>query len=355
MLRDELVEASQILCIAFDDMALYEQLSGLSRGERNHSSENKQALLILYKQYIEFESKLSDIQRDIMERLDLKFLSDPEFWTSVFEADDAPHDHDLYQRVFRIRSAQLTVPMIVALLARNSYEEEAITQSESNKSKISVTIIEEKQKSSPDRLINTIQSINGLYGACATILGKSDNDIYVLNCDSGSDKKFEFVGDLEIIKSVKSIIVSYWDRVVFHREAKLGRRLELISQSLPILDELAELKDKGVIEPEQEGILKRNIINSITAFGESGVTIPEIDLSTEFSPRELMKPEPKLLVSSVSDTDQVSGEDQSIEEASHEDENELKEYIDHAVKRFRDSRGKKDESDSDNKDEEGDV
>lgn len=108
---------------------------------------------------------------------------------------------------------------------------------------LSVIVIEERQLSTPERLILTLESVDGLYRACAQILGEFETSIAVSACDSGSDKSFDFLGIASVVVCVKEVVLSFWDKVVYFREDKTGRRLELIAESLPILERVAKMRE----------------------------------------------------------------------------------------------------------------
>ncbi|MHC4331729.1 MAG: hypothetical protein ACYSWW_26805, partial [Planctomycetota bacterium] len=104
-----------------------------------------------------------------------------------------------WQNVSSIRFAQDHLPKVVSLLARQSDrisqpKKKGAEAKENGLSQLSVTVIEEVQHSSPERLVLALQSINGLYRACAQLMGESEGDLCVVACDSGSDKSFDFLG-----------------------------------------------------------------------------------------------------------------------------------------------------------------
>jgi len=135
-----------------------------------------------------------------------------------------------------------------------------------------------------------------LYDSCGTVKKQSSSDLAILACDSGSDKAFDFLGAAKIIEMVKEIILSFWDRVVFFREKKQSERLKLVAESLPIIDEIGSLESQQKLSREQAELLRRNIIKGTNKFISVGAVIPEIEETTVYEPRKLLKPEPKLLI-----------------------------------------------------------
>jgi hypothetical protein len=164
------------------------------------------------------------------------------------------------------------------------------------KSVLSVIIIEQpKQYSTPERLTLILQAVSDLFAACSVLQGQPDSRLSVIGCDSGSDKSFDFLGAAKVIECVKEVILSLWDRIVFYRERKVENRLDLIAQSLPILDQINEMHQKGSLGAEQTEILRRQIVKACTDFVSTGALIPEISAKSFLEPRAILAPEPKLL------------------------------------------------------------
>ena len=181
--------------------------------------------------------------------LNLEFLNDAKFWVVLVASEDlrTSETHHAWQAT---KFAMEHLPKLTSLLARDSdqiFDPEMKDEKplENGLGQLTVTVIEEHQLSSPQRLVLTLQSIDGLYRACAQLMGESEEDLCVIACDSGSDKSFDFLCVAKVVECVKEVILSFWDRVVYFRDDKTGRRLELFVQSLPILDKIAAMKQSG--------------------------------------------------------------------------------------------------------------
>lgn len=151
------------------------------------------------------------------------------------------------------------------------------------------------QHSKPERLVQAFLSVRKLYEVVAELEGVSADTLTVTSCDSGSDKTFDFLGVAKAITSLKELLLSLWDRVVFFREKQLAQRLDLVATSLPILERITALQQSQALGPEQAEIMRRKVIDGVGEFLETGSTIPEMNGRSRFEPRQLMAPEPKLL------------------------------------------------------------
>ena len=192
---------------------------------------------------------------------------------------------------------------------------------------LSVLIVENNnQFSSPIRLTKALESISNLYSVCAKLENENENDLIVLACDSGSDKSFDFLGLAKVTEQVKDIIVTIWDKRVFHRQKHVSESLSLITESLPILEKISNMQENNSLSPEEAELLKRQVIKGSTQFIEAGITIPELNEVSEHNPKQLLMPSPKLLVSpwNTSDNPDKIDNDLVINEDAELSDKELK-------------------------------
>ena len=337
MLRKDLRRAAEKVLQALEATGfalLFEALMA-SRDKPDRSG-----FLPAFSEFVRLYERFGEEEKELISILDIGFLHDAKFWTTLMTTDDF-RAQDIYEHFQSIRFAQEHLPKVLSLVARESDQiSEAKKKGEKPKanglSQLSITVIEERQQSSPERLVLALQSIDGLYRACAQVMDESEDDLCVIACDSGSDKSFDFLGVAKIVESVKQVILSFWDRVVYFREDKTERRLDLIAQSLPILDQIASMKDSGKLEPERAELIKRQVIDSVTKFANAGITIPEIDKFTVYNPRQLMKPSPKLLVASKEARPEADKGEQESKEARplQIDDPEFQAYMEKMAKGF---------------------
>jgi len=260
--------------------------------------------LEIFQKYMLATQNYNDKEIEICKILGLSQLLETGFWKKLFSIlrnnELSPFFHDT---LFHLRFATMHLPKILSL-AKQEYVQEIkehlgeLPEEFKGKSLLSALIIEDKgQYSHPNRLISVINSITNLYSVVAILENETENDLIVLACDSGSDKSFDFLGLAKLVEQVKEIIVSLWDRVVFHRQKRASLGIALVAESLPILKKINELSESGSIGKEQAEILKRKTIAGATQFLEAGAMIPELEAESFHDPKQLMKPEPKLLAS----------------------------------------------------------
>lgn len=231
---------------------------------------------------------------EMMSILGLGTLGDSETWAEIVNTGP-PAATSLRRKVSDATRALWLLKH--TLTQGHAYElMKSIESDHSNKIGLLELIIleDDDNPSTPERLTTAISSIDDLYAAVTALSGEPSK-LAVIACDSGSDKSFDFTGAAAALAHVKEILLALWDRVVYFRKNQQSRTFELIAQGLPILDQIEQRKESGVIEPETAELLKRQVLAGCTKFLDSGCTIPEINADVNLNPRELLTPEPKLL------------------------------------------------------------
>lgn len=257
--------------------------------------------LLAYHALAQTYANASRADLHLLKVFDLTELLDPEWWARAFdrESRDARRERaeerggSLTSRpevhsnlVFAIQK----LPLIVKVLEPDLNKSDALAQ-------IELLLPEhEDQVSSPARVIAAIESIVLIYSAVCKMHNEKENTLTLRSCDSGSDKSFDFTGLPQIIEQVKSVIFGIVDRVIFFREMKFGERVKRVAESLPILDQIAQMEEAKRLPPEQAELLRRDLINGATKFLETGSVIPEVKNPSRYDARQLLQPSPKLLL-----------------------------------------------------------
>jgi hypothetical protein len=267
------------------------------------------------RQYFVAASQFGYGERRLVDVLELNILEDANFWAHVAnyanERDRQVQGRNLVNNALqRIRFATTHLPLLIDLLKqeRSTLSSDGADSEDhftSPRGLFSALVIEEDNLfSKPQRISLLMDGITELYEACAAVNGESGDDLMVVACDSGSDKAFDFMGAAKIIECVKEVILVLWDKVVFFRERKLANHLELVSQALPILDQIAELQSNGKLGAEEAELLRRKVANGAGKFLEAGAIIPEMASVSTQDPRALLAPELKQLVAANQNNDQ---------------------------------------------------
>ena len=272
----------------------------LSRANGGKESRPTSGLESFQKYSIAF-SKYSEVDREICEILGLLPLSTAQFWQLIVDDPDPRSMSELQAIRFALRQTLDVVPKVLKLVGQEFVQEikekrDDLPVEMRGKSILSVIIPEnQSQHSTPERLIYALSAIAKLYEVAAQIRGESSADLSVLACDSGSDKSFDFLGLSKAMEELRALILGIWDRIVFYRRMQLGESIKLISESLPVLQKIEELRASGAISPEQAEILRRKAIEGATLFVESGLLTSDMEAESGHSPRAIIHVEQKLL------------------------------------------------------------
>ncbi|MEO0422615.1 MAG: hypothetical protein AAF184_09790 [Pseudomonadota bacterium] len=286
MLREQLIDGIREVVDALNEA----QIEMVLRGRPDR--QNVARFVSANSRWSVRSANFDSVARQVLAVFDLEKLDSPEFWGTLMRAESGKGDADaarsVYTSVYHLRRF---APPIVSLLDRSNVEQVR----GSSEGLLTLYVIEDTGSSTPTRLIYALQSVESLYSAIAQLEGETDHALSVVACDSGSDKSFDLLGAAKIIQLVKEVFIELWDRIVFHRERKAEKQLEILSGTLPLYERIAEQREAGSIEPEMAEILRRQVASAVEQFFEAGVTIPEINDRATVDPRRLMSPEPKLL------------------------------------------------------------
>lgn len=295
-----------------------------------------------YQKFMRYFDKFGATEKEILEIFNLEGIESNILWTKILVGDNKEIREMSYPYYKGVAFMRDYLPDIVNLLKQSNleYHEDisktiVIDTNIENKALIQVILPElNHHASNPDRLIITLQSIQSFYTTMAIILEKDQNDLSVIAIDSGSDKSFDFLGAATVVTAVKELIIELWDRIVFYREKKLQERIDLISNSLPVIEKIKSLEDSGALGPEQCELLRRSIFLGAKNFINAGAILPDFSSHSTHDPRRLMTPESKLLtmpenISNDKLNDEIYIEDSETQtdELSHEEKEILKKLI----------------------------
>lgn len=310
MRRTEIIKSVEELQRALTETNIPKALRSLLESGAGRSQEREMTgeILNVFKEYAVRAHSFSPAATRVAEILELQNLSDAKQWIQFSE-----NPPELFAASQRVSFALEVLPKMAALFQQESVQQ--TQQSIDNQTgrykgmrTLTVTVFENGDRfSSPTRLANVLESFNLFYSSCAMMSGESPDTLSVIACDSGSDKSFDFLGLAKVMECVERIINSIWDRVVFYREHQFEERVELISNSLPVISQIQKMQEENQIEPELAEKLRRNILEGAAKFIQSGASIPKIDSNSRLDVRQLLSPVQKLLVGS---TDENSNNEQ---------------------------------------------
>ena len=269
-----------------------EQLKGAINGagilELTTTSNNDLTLqdyLLAFKKYNILAEQFSEGALFLEKELGFAQLREPDPWIIMSNQGMLDENNPVYD----LHGVLETLTSITDLL--KAAEQTNTTSGDTEIQTLTILEQESGLHSSPLRISEALESVQLLYESCARILGLPLDDLEVISCDSGDDMFFDFRGSSKIIESVKELILSIWERVVFYRNRNLQERISLLTQSLPILDSITELEMNGSLSTSEGKLTRTAVINGVKKFLASGALIQEIREHTNYNERSLMAPE----------------------------------------------------------------
>lgn len=281
-------------------LAMFE--AGMDASRKRQASESKtdrvdwvsfdvfQSLSVRFAGYTENEQL-------VLEIMELELLTTPKYWAGLGGRSPS----QIWEMQKRVQFAIESLPRLLKLIRNNEIslikgDEQDLPKSLQGKDIVSVILTDHgEMMSSPDRIIKLLNAVSTLYKVHARLLGVSGEDLAVIGCDSGSEKSFDFLGMAAAIQGLRQTMVDIYDRRLLGRQRQMQSNLELIGQSLPILEEIRQMSEKGTISPQESELLKRQVIQGATKFLASGAITEEMSVAHLPSARALMRPEQKLL------------------------------------------------------------
>jgi hypothetical protein len=302
MRKADLITASRQVSEALRGSGLERPLVELARlGYRSRPvpGELLTRLLTALRDYALQADRFPRPARELVKSLGLEALERPETWSSLI-APDAPPKL-AFSFAERLRFASVQLPRVAGLLDRSGIPAiDAARRGEGTGALMTVQVIEAPRRfSTPTRLATLLESLDLLYGACATLEGEAPNGLSVIACDSGSDKTFELMGTPVVIAALREHLLTVWDRVVFHRDLPVPDRYRRTVEDLPMTQRIRAAEAAGRVSPEEGELLRRRITDGTIRFLAAGATLPELRERSHANPRVLLAPAPRLLAPPV--------------------------------------------------------
>lgn len=315
MLRSEIVLGVKQIGEIVEAAGLMKAISSA----RQRDGADAGALFAAFQKLSVAAAEFGPVERHIFTTLDLSELLLPQWWASLTAArgtdDRALSAAHMYRR---LDFAKENLPVLLELLVRESdgsvanLANELVPASRDDGRFVLILPEASGRLSSPQRVTSAIDSVVILYEVMADILNASRTDLALVSCDSGSNKIFDFKGLAQVVEKITELIVTVWNKVVYHREEKQQKKAELIAHSLPIIEQLTEMERENKISPEHAELYRRRIVDGVCKFLDAGALIPQIEAQSRQEPAKLMRPKETLLIAGPGrDTNSVKEEGNS--------------------------------------------
>jgi len=251
-------------------------------------------------------SNFNEVDKQIITLLELNAVFDPEFWASTLGGLSEAKRNEGYSNIRELQHSaemlSLQLPKIIKLLDRESKSELSKRNGFKDKSSATLTLIlpeDANTSASPNRISMVMDGITLLYNVHAQLLGKEQDKLVVVGCDSGSDKSFDFLGVAKVVEQVKETFFGVWDRIRFNKNEKFSATSANFIEGLGVIEKISSLESEDKISPEDAQRLKHSYLSGIQKLYDGGAIIPELNDLPKEEPRKLFTPQQRRLAAPI--------------------------------------------------------
>jgi len=223
---------------------------------------------------MESTESLDPSARTVLKALHLESLTSPGYWRGLLAetADEKSRQAEFVRLYSRVLFATNHLPSLMSLLSSSSdvFETTAVDGEQI----MTVKLNDAGEKASdPDRLARVIDGIDMLYSACATLAKKPAMDLQLVSVTGkGAERDIAFLGDVEAIQAVKTIIESIPDAIA-DIDPDEDIDIQFLVQSLPVFDDLKILQKLGTYTPSDLQDIRDTMHQGVLLSLESGAVL----------------------------------------------------------------------------------
>ena len=230
---------------------------------------------------VEGMDSFSENEKQVARCLHLEGMASPGYWQALLMAssDEKKKAAELVQLYSRVMFANSHLPNLIKLLssADASAPMAAATTSAAPLSAIegglSIQLTDAGERASdPDRVARSIDGIDMLYSACASIARKPAMDLALIRIDGTAHKDLHFIGEKDSISAVWAVIESI-PNALNDIDPEGDIDLNQVVSSLPIFQDLATLAKLGTFNDSDLNDIRETMHQGALLALESGVIL----------------------------------------------------------------------------------
>ena len=223
-----------------------------------------------------FES-LGAVERLVVRSLHLHQLADQAYWRALVEssADPKARAGELVRLASRVVFATGQLPGLLRLLDAVDDGAGAGYPLGDGEARLVVRLIDAGERASdPDRIARSIDGIDMLYSACASIARKPAMDLRLETVDGDAARDIHLTGEREAVAAVAAVLDSIPEAVAdLDEESDVD--LDDLVRSLPVFEDLATLGALGSFpEPDLRDIAETMHQGALLALESGAVRVP---------------------------------------------------------------------------------
>ncbi|MEE9318922.1 MAG: hypothetical protein V3U76_00595 [Granulosicoccus sp.] len=229
---------------------------------------------------IEHFDSMSDAEREVVRVLHLDMLGATDYWQSLTRngLEQRQQQAEIVRLASRVMFASSQLPHMVALLGTAPAESDSVAyKMADDESRLVIRLVDAGEKAAdPDRIARSIDGIDMLYSACASVARKPAMNLRLDGIQGNATREIHFTGENDSISAVVAVIRSIPQALAAQDSSKELDLDELVA-SLPIFDDLNTLASLGTFsESDLKDISETMHQGALLALGSGVVLVPPV-------------------------------------------------------------------------------
>ncbi len=223
--------------------------------------------------------KFSPAERTVAKCMFLDSLGTTQYWQSLLAsaADPRKNAAELVHLFSRVMFASTHLPNLANLLGQVNSSTSATTATlpVAGEALLGIRLSDAGERASdPDRIARSIDGIDMLYSACASIARKPAMDLRLDSISGKDTRDIHFMGERDSVAAVSAVIASIPDALAqLHPDDDID--LDELVASLPIFEDLNTLANLGTFTPTDLKDISETMHQGAMLILESGVVLVE--------------------------------------------------------------------------------
>ncbi len=232
--------------------------------------------------------KVTPHEETALKIMHLNNLRDTGYWQALLSIQKSEQERnaELVHLYSRVMFASNHLPNFSALLGRvdagaggagspATAAANSAAELQAGESRITIQLTDAGEKASdPDRIARSIDGIDMLYSACASLSRRPAMDLRLDYIDGSSERSIVFTGETDSVSAMAAVIDSIPEALAnLNDDQEID--LDALVQSLPIFSELNTLAGHGAFSEKDLRDIRETMHQGALLTLESGVVLPE--------------------------------------------------------------------------------
>lgn len=218
--------------------------------------------------------QLTEDERTVVNHLHLGSLASAKYWNQLLATagTPGPGNVEIVRLASRVMFASNHLPGLAALLDNTSSAEVAAL--EASEGRLVARLADAGESATdPDRIARSIDGIDMLYSACASISTKPAMDLRLDAIDGADTRDLHYTGEKDAIAAVTAVLDSIPETLAEIDESSTDIDLDEIVASLPVFSDLQTLASLGTFTDSDLKEITETMYQGAMLVLESGVTL----------------------------------------------------------------------------------